>query len=184
MLLAGPRPADLRRRPHRAGADRHRRAARVARGADARADEHRAARSTASSTRSRCPRTCATSPTCGRCTTTRSSSCATCGGATAAGTTASPTTCSPRRAPSRRASGSASPAASTRCWPAVAELADEGDLRLACHLVEHAVLAAPDAAEVHETRAHIYETRSDEAGVVDGAQPDASRSRSQQARQA
>ena len=26
------------------------------------------------------------------------------------------------------------------------ELADEGDLRLACHLVEHAVIAAPDAS--------------------------------------
>jgi alkyl sulfatase BDS1-like metallo-beta-lactamase superfamily hydrolase len=40
------------------------------------------------------------------------------------------------------------------------ELADEGDLRLACHLVEHAVIAAPDATDVHETRAHIYETRA------------------------
>jgi alkyl sulfatase BDS1-like metallo-beta-lactamase superfamily hydrolase len=40
------------------------------------------------------------------------------------------------------------------------ELAEEGDLRLACHLVEHAVIVAPDANEVHETRAHIYETRA------------------------
>ncbi len=40
------------------------------------------------------------------------------------------------------------------------ELADEGDLRLACHLVEHAVIAAPDTKEAHETRAHIYETRA------------------------
>ena len=46
-----PRPADLRRGPRRAGAHRHGRAARVARGADARADEHRARRSTACCTR-------------------------------------------------------------------------------------------------------------------------------------
>jgi len=26
--------------------------------------------------------------------------------------------------------------------------------------VEHAVIVAPDASEVHETRAHIYETRA------------------------
>ncbi len=42
------------------------------------------------------------------------------------------------------------------------ELGDEGDLRLACHLVEYAVIASPDTKEVHETRAHIYETRAAE----------------------
>jgi alkyl sulfatase BDS1-like metallo-beta-lactamase superfamily hydrolase len=40
------------------------------------------------------------------------------------------------------------------------ELADQGDLRLACHLVEHAVIAAPNTKEAHETRAHIYEKRA------------------------
>ncbi len=32
----------------------------------------------------------------------------------------------------------------------------QGDLRLACHLVEAAVLAAPDSAEVHARRAEVY----------------------------
>lgn len=39
-------------------------------------------------------------------------------------------------------------------------LASEGDHRMACHLLEHAVLAAPDAGEVHETRAAIYAERA------------------------
>ena len=39
------------------------------------------------------------------------------------------------------------------------ELADEGDLRLACHLAETAALAAPDDRSIHETRAEIYERR-------------------------
>jgi len=39
------------------------------------------------------------------------------------------------------------------------ELADAGDLRLACHLVEHAGLAAPDDVEVHARRAAVYERR-------------------------
>jgi alkyl sulfatase BDS1-like metallo-beta-lactamase superfamily hydrolase len=40
-----------------------------------------------------------------------------------------------------------------------AALADEGDMRLACHLVELAVTAAPDDVDVHATRADIYERR-------------------------
>jgi alkyl sulfatase BDS1-like metallo-beta-lactamase superfamily hydrolase len=39
------------------------------------------------------------------------------------------------------------------------EVADAGDLRLACHLVEMAGLAAPDDADVHALRAQVYEAR-------------------------
>jgi alkyl sulfatase BDS1-like metallo-beta-lactamase superfamily hydrolase len=39
------------------------------------------------------------------------------------------------------------------------ELADEGDLRLACHLVELAAQAEPDDVEVHGARADIYDRR-------------------------
>jgi glyoxylase-like metal-dependent hydrolase (beta-lactamase superfamily II) len=39
-------------------------------------------------------------------------------------------------------------------------LAEEDNLRLACHLVETAVLAEPDSAEVHAARARIYEARA------------------------
>ncbi|HUF34101.1 MAG TPA: alkyl sulfatase dimerization domain-containing protein [Acidimicrobiales bacterium] len=39
-------------------------------------------------------------------------------------------------------------------------LAAGGDHRMACHLVEHAVIADPAAAEVHEVRAEIYAARS------------------------
>jgi alkyl sulfatase BDS1-like metallo-beta-lactamase superfamily hydrolase len=39
-------------------------------------------------------------------------------------------------------------------------LADGGDLRLACHLVEFAVLAEPASTEAHEVRADIYERRA------------------------
>ncbi len=38
-------------------------------------------------------------------------------------------------------------------------MADGGDLRLACQLVEWAGDAAPDDREVHELRARIYEQR-------------------------
>ena len=38
-------------------------------------------------------------------------------------------------------------------------LAEAGDLRLACHLVEFAALAEPDAAEVHGIRAEVYQQR-------------------------
>ncbi|GAA3722185.1 alkyl sulfatase BDS1-like metallo-beta-lactamase superfamily hydrolase [Spinactinospora alkalitolerans] len=41
-----------------------------------------------------------------------------------------------------------------------AELHRDGDSRLACHLVEHAVRAAPDDADVHELRARIYAERA------------------------
>jgi alkyl sulfatase BDS1-like metallo-beta-lactamase superfamily hydrolase len=41
-------------------------------------------------------------------------------------------------------------------------LAAEGDLRLACHLVEFAVLAEPHSQDVHDARAEIYATRSAE----------------------
>ncbi len=36
-----------------------------------------------------------------------------------------------------------------------------GDLRLACHLVEFAALAAPEDKEVHAIRAEVYQTRRD-----------------------
>jgi alkyl sulfatase BDS1-like metallo-beta-lactamase superfamily hydrolase len=39
------------------------------------------------------------------------------------------------------------------------ELADEGDFRLACHLVELGVQAAPDDAGAHAARAEIYAAR-------------------------
>jgi glyoxylase-like metal-dependent hydrolase (beta-lactamase superfamily II) len=42
------------------------------------------------------------------------------------------------------------------------ELADAGDHRLACHLVEAAVIAEPDSAEAHAARARIYEERASE----------------------
>jgi alkyl sulfatase BDS1-like metallo-beta-lactamase superfamily hydrolase len=42
------------------------------------------------------------------------------------------------------------------------EVADAGDLRLACHLVEFAVLAEPRSTGVHEARAEIYAARSGE----------------------
>lgn len=42
----------------------------------------------------------------------------------------------------------------------VKALQASGDLRLACHLVEYAVLAAPDSAEVHAVRRVVYEARA------------------------
>jgi len=42
------------------------------------------------------------------------------------------------------------------------DLAAAGDLRMACHLVEFAVLAEPASQEAHETRTAIYEARSGE----------------------
>jgi alkyl sulfatase BDS1-like metallo-beta-lactamase superfamily hydrolase len=39
------------------------------------------------------------------------------------------------------------------------EVADAGDLRLACHLVELAAAAAPDDPGIHATRADLYERR-------------------------
>ena len=42
------------------------------------------------------------------------------------------------------------------------ELADGGDLRLACHLVELAVGADPESITAHGTRAEIYQARRDE----------------------
>jgi alkyl sulfatase BDS1-like metallo-beta-lactamase superfamily hydrolase len=38
-------------------------------------------------------------------------------------------------------------------------LAQNGDLRLACHLADFAGDAAPDDPDVHKVRAHIYELR-------------------------
>jgi alkyl sulfatase BDS1-like metallo-beta-lactamase superfamily hydrolase len=43
-----------------------------------------------------------------------------------------------------------------------ATLAADGNVRLACHLIEFAVLAEPDSAEVHKLRQSIYEARSRE----------------------
>ena len=40
------------------------------------------------------------------------------------------------------------------------ELADEGDLRLACHLVEYAVLAEPHSDEAHRARTDVYSRRA------------------------
>jgi len=42
----------------------------------------------------------------------------------------------------------------------VTELKDAGDLRLACHLIEMAVLAEPSSDAVHALRGEIYSTRS------------------------
>ncbi|HZU74894.1 MAG TPA: alkyl sulfatase dimerization domain-containing protein [Acidimicrobiales bacterium] len=39
-------------------------------------------------------------------------------------------------------------------------LAETGDHRMACHLVEHAVLAEPESAEAHRVRARIYAARA------------------------
>ncbi|MEA3056395.1 MAG: hypothetical protein QOD30_1827, partial [Actinomycetota bacterium] len=41
------------------------------------------------------------------------------------------------------------------------ELKDSGDLRLACHLVEMAVLAEPGSDAVHALRGETYSARSD-----------------------
>ena len=43
-----------------------------------------------------------------------------------------------------------------------AELRVEGDLRLACHLVEFAVLADPTSAEAHALRTEVYAERAEE----------------------
>jgi len=40
-------------------------------------------------------------------------------------------------------------------------LANDGDLRLACHLIELAAHAAPKSAAVHAIRAEIYQKRRD-----------------------
>ncbi|HEX4901756.1 MAG TPA: alkyl sulfatase dimerization domain-containing protein, partial [Acidimicrobiales bacterium] len=42
----------------------------------------------------------------------------------------------------------------------VRELVGAGDLRLACHLLEFAVLAEPGSREAHEVRAEVYRARS------------------------
>jgi alkyl sulfatase BDS1-like metallo-beta-lactamase superfamily hydrolase len=42
----------------------------------------------------------------------------------------------------------------------VRELRDAGDLRLACHLVEFAVIVEPDSKPAHELRAEVYAARS------------------------
>jgi len=42
------------------------------------------------------------------------------------------------------------------------QLAAAGDHRLACHLVEFAVLYEPDSSEAHEVRADVYAVRSAE----------------------
>lgn len=42
----------------------------------------------------------------------------------------------------------------------VAALKAEGNVRLACHLIEFAVLAAPESAEAHALRREIYEARA------------------------
>jgi alkyl sulfatase BDS1-like metallo-beta-lactamase superfamily hydrolase len=42
----------------------------------------------------------------------------------------------------------------------VRALVAEGDLRLACHLLEFAVLAEPRSQEAHEVRAEVYRARS------------------------
>ncbi|MFZ2468426.1 MAG: alkyl sulfatase dimerization domain-containing protein, partial [Parvibaculum sedimenti] len=46
-------------------------------------------------------------------------------------------------------------------------LADQGDLRLACHLAELAAQAAPDNCDVHAARAAIYgKRRKSEASLM------------------
>jgi alkyl sulfatase BDS1-like metallo-beta-lactamase superfamily hydrolase len=42
----------------------------------------------------------------------------------------------------------------------VAVLQAAGDLRLACHLVEYAVIVAPESKAVHELRAQVYAARA------------------------
>ena len=42
----------------------------------------------------------------------------------------------------------------------VEELEAAGNLRLACHLVEYAVIAEPGSKEAHELRAQVYSARS------------------------
>jgi alkyl sulfatase BDS1-like metallo-beta-lactamase superfamily hydrolase len=42
----------------------------------------------------------------------------------------------------------------------VRALRDAGNLRLACHLVEYAVLVEPESSEVHALRAEVYGARS------------------------
>jgi alkyl sulfatase BDS1-like metallo-beta-lactamase superfamily hydrolase len=42
------------------------------------------------------------------------------------------------------------------------QLASEGDLRMACHLVEFAVLFDPGSKEAHETRTAVYRERSEQ----------------------
>ena len=69
----------------------------------------------------------------------------------------------PAQAAVRRRGGQPSwprwPVAPT-CWCAgPVELADAGDFRLACHLVELAVAAAPDDRSVHAARADVYGRR-------------------------
>jgi Tfp pilus assembly protein PilF len=46
------------------------------------------------------------------------------------------------------------------------ELADASDFRLACHLVELAVQAAPDDVGVHRARADIYDRRRQVEGSL------------------
>ncbi|MEP7216103.1 MAG: alkyl sulfatase dimerization domain-containing protein, partial [Anaerolineaceae bacterium] len=41
-----------------------------------------------------------------------------------------------------------------------ATLRNEGDLRMACHLIEYAVIAEPGSKAAHELRAEIYAARS------------------------
>lgn len=43
-----------------------------------------------------------------------------------------------------------------------AEAADSGDLRLACHLVEYAVMAEPESQEAHRARSDVYSRRAAE----------------------
>jgi alkyl sulfatase BDS1-like metallo-beta-lactamase superfamily hydrolase len=42
------------------------------------------------------------------------------------------------------------------------QLADAGDFRLACHLVELAARAAPDDGDVHARRADVYRRRAEQ----------------------
>ena len=45
-------------------------------------------------------------------------------------------------------------------------LAQAGELRLACHLIEMAVLAEPENRGAHGARAEIYERRRDREGSM------------------
>ena len=60
--------------------------------------------------------------------------------------------------------------AGAACSSRARELAAAGDHRLACHLVEFAVLFEPGSAEAHEVRAEVYARAQRRAGVVDGPQ--------------
>ena len=72
----------------------------------------------------------------------------------------SPTTSCPRRAPEQAREWVDLAGGVGAVLDRVRQLTDAGDLRLACHLLEYAVLAEPTSTEAHEVRATVYRARS------------------------